>query len=56
MHTVDGNVLDYDTVQILTLVEEDGELKVTDYKDFADPEKRANLHAWAAKVLAKRAT
>lgn len=56
MHTVDGDELDYDTAQILTLVEEDGEFKVTDYKDFADPEKRANLHAWAAKAIAKRAT
>jgi hypothetical protein len=44
---------EYDTVFILTLVEEDGELKVFRQKDFADAEKREKLYNWAAKELAK---
>jgi hypothetical protein len=37
------------------VVEEDGELKIDNFKDFADPEKRSNLHGWVVKALAKRA-
>ena len=52
-HPVDGPTLDYDSLAILTLVEEDGQLKVVDFKDFSDPEKRNNLHGWVAQALAK---
>ena len=54
-HTVEGSKLDYDTLCVFTVVEEDGALKVSEIKDFSDPEKRANAFAWAAKTLAKRA-
>ena len=39
-----GAAFEYDSVSILTLAEEDGELKVLEFKDFTDPEKRANLY------------
>ena len=57
MHsTADGDKLDYDSLSIATIVEEDGVPKVDEFRDFSDPEKRGNFHGWAAKVLAKRAT
>ena len=56
MWTIDDTQLDYDSLIIFTLVEEGGELKIDDFKDFSDPEKRSNLHSWIAKALAKRAT
>jgi hypothetical protein len=40
---------------IHTLVEEDGELKIVEQKDFADTEKRDKLYSWAAKAMAKQA-
>lgn len=55
-HAPDGEELGYDSLVVLTLVEENGEIKVAGVKDFSDPEKRGNLHAWVAKALAKRAT
>lgn len=54
--TVDDTTLEYDSVIINTLVEEDGELKILENKDFSDPEKRGNLHSWATKALAKGAS
>ena len=51
--TADGTTLDYDSVSILTFVEEDGELKILECKDFSDPQKRSNLHSWVSKALAK---
>jgi hypothetical protein len=51
----DGTELDYDTLAILDLVEEDGVLKISNVRDFSDPEKRSKLHGLAAKVLAKEA-
>ena len=51
--TVEGTTLDYDTLAIFTLVEEDGELKVLGVKDFANPEQRGRLHSWVAQALAK---
>ena len=51
----DGTALDYDTVMIHTLVEEDGELKIVEQKDFADTEKCDKLYSWAAKAMAKQA-
>ena len=53
---IDGNELDYDSLSVFTVIEESGEFKVAELKDFSDPEKRGKLHAWAAKALAERAT
>ena len=36
-HTVDREAFDYDTLAVFILVEEDGELKTVDMKDFSDP-------------------
>ena len=52
-HTFDGNKLEYDTLSVFSLVEEDGELNISELKDFCDPEKRNQDHIWAAKALAK---
>ena len=49
-YTVDGNKLDYDSLTILTIGEEDGVLKVLESKDFSDPEKRGKLHGWVAEA------
>lgn len=38
--TAEGTKVEYECALILSFVEEDGELKVLDIKDFADPEKR----------------
>jgi hypothetical protein len=35
-----GTVIDYDSVGIVTLVEEDGRIKVREFKDITNPEKR----------------
>ena len=51
--TVDGTTLDYDSVMINTFVEEDGELKLAETKDFSDPEKRGAFHVEVAKALEK---
>lgn len=48
--TARGTKLDYDTLLILTFVEEDGTLKVLDIKDFADPQKRSAIHAEVGKA------
>lgn len=56
MWTTDDTRLDYESLIIFTLVEEDGELKIDNFKDFSDPEKRSNVHGWVAKTLDKRAT
>jgi len=52
--TVSGVTLPYETVAIITLVEEDGELKVLHCKDFADPQKRSAFIAGAAKAAAQK--
>lgn len=49
--TADGTKLDYDSVIINTLVEEDGELKILENKDFCDPDKRDKLHGWVIRAL-----
>jgi hypothetical protein len=54
LSTTDGAQIDYDSLVVLTLVEEDGKLKVLDFKDFSDPEKRKNTLGLIAKGLAKR--
>ena len=51
--TADGVRIDYDSVIILSFVDEDGEAKVIEIKDFADPGMRGAFHAEAAKALAK---
>lgn len=56
LYTADGAELDYDSLVILTLVEEGGDLKVAKFQDFSDPEKGDKLHGWVAKHLAKVAT
>ncbi|KAF9789569.1 hypothetical protein BJ322DRAFT_1018188 [Thelephora terrestris] len=48
----DGTTVDYDSLSILSFVEEDGKLKVFDMKDFTDPEKRSAYHTAAGKALA----
>lgn len=52
---MDGDRLGYNSLTVLTLAEENGELKVSGRKDFSDPEKREKFHVWAAKALAKSA-
>ena len=49
--TPDGAKLEYDTVLIVALVEEDGVLKVLGLKDFSDPEKRGALHTTAKSLV-----
>lgn len=51
LHTLpDGTTLDYDSLTIITLVEEDGKLKILEFKDFSDPEKRRNFHKAMSQV------
>ena len=45
----EGPAFEYESLSIITLVEEDGELKILEFKDFADLEKRNNFY----KALAK---
>lgn len=45
----DGPTFDYDSVAIIPLVEEDGELKILGFYDFADPKKRNYLIERASK-------
>ena len=47
----DGTTVEYDSVDVLSMVEEDGVVKVGDVKDFSDPEKRDKFHAEAAKLM-----
>ena len=46
----DGTTFEYESLAILTLTEEDGELKLLGYKEFTDPEKRRNFH----KILSEK--
>jgi hypothetical protein len=50
---IDGTTREYDTLLIYSLIEEDGETKLFEIKDFCDPEKRSALYAGAAKAAAK---
>jgi hypothetical protein len=52
-YLVDGTTCEYDTLLILSLVEEDGEIKLLEIKDFCDPEKRSTFYSGAAKAAAK---
>jgi hypothetical protein len=51
--TAGGGRFSVDIVFMLTLVEEDGELKVLNCKAFADAEKRSALFTWADKAQAQ---
>jgi hypothetical protein len=53
MHTSDGHKLDNDYLAIFTVVEEDGQLKISELKVFIDPEQRRKLFSWGANALAK---
>lgn len=50
-----GGTFAYDTITILTIVEEDGELKVFRCKDFSDPEKRTAFYIGMANIAAQNA-
>lgn len=39
-----------------SLVEQDGKLKIANFKGLSDPKMRNNAHGWATNVLAKRTT
>jgi len=54
LSTVFGTTLDYETVLIYTLVEEDGELKALLCKDFGDPQQRSVHVAGTLKAAAER--
>ena len=53
IHTVDGNELAKEGLAIITIVEEGGELKIIEFKEFIDPEQRSKLFSWGANALAK---
>lgn len=50
--TIHGTTVTYHSVVIFTLVEEDGELKILNCKDFADAQKRDAFVAGTAKAVA----
>ena len=52
-HTSDGHKHEKDGVLICTVVEEDGEHKISEIKEFIDPEQRNKLFSWAANALTK---
>lgn len=52
--TVSGATLSYEAIGVLTLVEEDGELKILHCKDFSDPQKRNAFITGAIKAAADR--
>jgi hypothetical protein len=52
---VDGTTWDYESVVIISLVEEDGEMKLIEVKDFSDPQKRSGFYAGIAKAAVKGA-
>ena len=54
LSTVFGGTFVYDALTILTLAEEDGELKVFHSKDFADPEKRLAVFTGAVNAAAEK--
>ena len=49
-----GATLPYDTLFIISVGEEDGELKITGVKDFPDPQKRPAFLASGIKAIAGR--
>ena len=53
MHTSDGHEFEKDCLGIFTIVEDDGQLKISEIKEFVDPEQRSKLFSWVANALAK---
>jgi hypothetical protein len=49
----DGTKCEYDTVCIFSFVEEDGEIKILELKDFCDPQKRSAFYVEAVKAAAR---
>jgi hypothetical protein len=54
--TPDGVTVDYDSIVITSIVDEDGALKVREAKDFCDPEKRTKFHAEVMRLVGAPAT
>lgn len=54
MTTVFGVTLSFEIFAIITLTEEDGELKIFHCKGFADPQERGAFIAGAIKAAAQR--
>ena len=52
-HTPGVDKFSYDIAIILTLVEEDGELKILNCKSLADAQQRRAVFTWAAKAQAQ---
>lgn len=52
-HTIQGDTFPYNSVTILTFVEEDGKLKVRHCKDIADSQQRNAFVAGIAKAVAQ---
>ena len=52
-NTASGATIQYDTVFIISLVEEDGELKILNVKDFPDPQRHSAFIAAATKAAAE---
>jgi len=55
MYSTAGATFPYDTIAIVTLVEEDGELKTLHCKDFGDPQKRSACLVGIANAVAEKA-
>jgi len=51
--TINGTTLDYDSLSIFSLVDEDGGTRVIEFRDFSDPQKRSTFFAGIAKAAAK---
>ena len=56
LNTTLGETFNYDTVLIITLIKEDGELKVLHCKDFSDPQKREAYLAGIFKAVAQKSS
>ena len=52
--TVFGATYDYEAIVTYTFVEEDGELKVLNCKDFSNPQQRSALVTGTLKAAAER--
>ena len=56
VNTSDGHKHEKHGVLIFTVVEEDGEHKISEIEEFIDPEQRSKIFSWAANALAKKGT
>ena len=48
--TVGGTTVDYNSLAVASFVEEDGQLKILEVKEFCDPQERNAFHAATAKT------